>query len=122
MTDYLNQDDALQIIGAAGFHVKDYGLLASALARPATTLMGKEVYAGLDVKAAALLESVARFHPMHDGNKRTAWLLTAVFVRMNGWKLSSEEPAYELMLDVAEGKLPLEGIADGLRRLMLPLE
>jgi death-on-curing protein len=37
--------------------------------------MGAEAYPDLAVKAAALLESVARFHPLIDGNKRTAWTL-----------------------------------------------
>ncbi|WHP61130.1 Fic family protein [Arthrobacter sp. KFRI-F3372] len=53
--------------------------MAAALARPATTVMGADAYSELAVKAAALLESVARFHPLIDGNKRTAWTLMVLF-------------------------------------------
>lgn len=37
--------------------------------------MGAEAYPELAVKAAALLDSVARFHPLSGGNKRIAWTL-----------------------------------------------
>jgi hypothetical protein len=62
VTKYLDIEDALQVIDRYGFHIRDVGLLASALARPATTVMGAEAYPDLAMKAAALLESVARFH------------------------------------------------------------
>ncbi|MCF3141620.1 MULTISPECIES: Fic family protein [unclassified Paenarthrobacter] len=68
MTTYLDIEDALQVVDRYGFHIRDVGLLASALARPATTVMGAEAYGDLATKAAALLESVARFHPLSDGN------------------------------------------------------
>lgn len=71
MTAYLDIEDALQVIGRYGFHVRDIGLLASALARPATTVMGVEAYPELALKAATVLESITRFHPLIDGNKRT---------------------------------------------------
>lgn len=73
MNSYLEIGDELQVIDRYGFHIRDIGLLASALARPATTVTGTEAYPQLALKAAALLESVARFHPLIDGNKRTAW-------------------------------------------------
>lgn len=43
--------------------VRDDDLLASAAARPATALFGAEQFPRLLDKAAALLHSVARFHP-----------------------------------------------------------
>jgi prophage maintenance system killer protein len=73
VTEYLEIEDALQVVDRYGFHIRDIGLLASALARPATTARGVEAYPQLAAKSAALLESVARFHPLIDGNKRTAW-------------------------------------------------
>jgi death-on-curing protein len=75
VTAHLDIEDALQVTDRYGFHVRDVRLLASALARPATTVMGSEAYPELALKAASLLESVARFHPLVDGNKRTAWTL-----------------------------------------------
>jgi prophage maintenance system killer protein len=36
------------------------------------------------MKAAALLQSVVKNHPLIDGNKRLGWLSTAVFLDLNG--------------------------------------
>jgi death-on-curing protein len=53
--EYLEMEDALQIVDRYGIHIGDIGLLASALARPATTVMGVEAYPQLAMKAAALM-------------------------------------------------------------------
>ena len=109
MTQYLDIDDALQIVDRFGFHIRDVGLLASALARPATTVLGTEAYPALGMKAAALLESVARFHPLLDGNKRTAWQLMVSFLWINGFKHSFDTvEAFDLVLGVAAGDIGLE--------------
>jgi death on curing protein len=68
VTAYLDVEDALQVVDRYGFHVRDVGLLGSALAGPATTLMGSEAYPELALKAAAVLQPMARFHPLSDGN------------------------------------------------------
>ena len=41
-------------------------------------------YDGFIEEAAALLESLAMNHPFVDGNKRVAFAVTEVFLRMNG--------------------------------------
>ena len=41
MTRFLTLDDALDVVGWPGFHIRDAGLLASALARPATSFGGE---------------------------------------------------------------------------------
>lgn len=86
MTAYLDIEDALQVVDRYGFHVRDVGLLASVLARPATIVLGAESYPDLATKAAALLESVARFHPLVDGNNRTAWTLMVLLLWINGYR------------------------------------
>jgi len=43
-------------------------------------------------KAAILLERLARNHPLPDGNKRTAFFLTALFLEANGSPLRGTEP------------------------------
>lgn len=40
--------------------------------------------------AAALMESLMLNHPFVDGNKRVAFFLTDIFLRMNGWKIRVE--------------------------------
>ena len=83
--------------------------MASALARPATTVGSQDAYPSLSLKAGALLESVARNHALADGNKRTAWAVTAVFLWLNGFKHDFDtESGLELVVGVAAGTIPLE--------------
>jgi death on curing protein len=63
--------------GATG--VLDMGLLESALGRPKSGY-----YSSLTEQAAALLQSLALNHPFVDGNKRVAFALTAIFLKLNG--------------------------------------
>ena len=112
MTAYLEIEDALQVVDRYGFHVRDIGLLASALARPATTVMGVDAYPQLAFKAAAVLESVARFHPLIDGNRRTAWTLMVLMLWTNGCRHDfSTDEAFDLVVGVAAGGISLEDSA-----------
>ncbi|ALV43621.1 death-on-curing protein [Pseudarthrobacter sulfonivorans] len=109
MTAYLEIEDALQVVDRYGFHISDIGLLASALARPATTVMGVEAYPPLAMKAAALLESVARFHPLLDGNKPTAWTLMVLMLWINGCRHDfSTDEAFDLVVGAAAGDVSLK--------------
>jgi death-on-curing protein len=94
---------------AIGFHVRDLGLVHSALERPATTLMGADAYDSIDLKAAAQTESLARNHPFMDGNKRSAWIALNHFLRINGYLLfSTQDDAFDYIQGVATGRLSLE--------------
>ncbi|XAS69090.1 Fic family protein [Micrococcaceae bacterium Sec5.7] len=109
MTAYLEIEDALQVIDSYSFHVRDVGLLASALARPATAVIGVEAYPVMPLKAAALLESVARFHPLIDGNKRTAWILMVLMLWINGCRHDfTTDEGFDLVVCVAAGDIGLE--------------
>ena len=112
MTEYLELDDALHVVTRLGFHVRDAGLLSSALARPATTVRGVAAYPDLATKAAALLESLARNHPLVDGNKRLSWTLTVLFCWINGYAhdMGADE-AFDLILGVAQGAIEIEETA-----------
>jgi death-on-curing protein len=112
MTEYLSLDDALHIAKRLGFHVRDAGLLASALARPATTLFGDDAYPSLPMKTAALLESMVRNHPFVDGNKRSGWTFAITFLWLNGYRHTMDvQTAFDLVIGVAEGRLDLEASA-----------
>ncbi|WP_248239495.1 type II toxin-antitoxin system death-on-curing family toxin [Microbacterium kunmingense] len=115
MTVYLRLDDARQVVEAFGFYVRDAGLLASALARPAAAMFEEEAYRDLDAKGAALLESLLRNHALADGNRRTGWTLLVVFWWLNGFRHTfSEDEAFDLVVGVAEGRIDL---AESTRRL-----
>jgi death on curing protein len=87
VTEYLTTEDlvriATNILGGSPV-VRDYGLLESAAARPATEVFGTEAYSDLWSKAAALAHSLIRNHALLDGNKRLGWVAMRVFLELNG--------------------------------------
>ena len=106
MTRYLNLESFVVELEAIGFHVRDLGLVHSALERPATTLMGQDAYQTIDAKAAAMTESLARNHPFMDGNKRSAWIALNHFLVINGYLIwATQDEAFEYIQGVATGKL-----------------
>ena len=102
--------------------IRDLGLLGSALARPRTTLSGEDAYPGIWTKAAALLHSIVNNHALVDGNKRLAWLATAVFLELNELSVSNapNDDVYDLVMRVASSDRPIDDIAAALERLGAP--
>ena len=100
--------------------IRDMGLLGSAAARPQTTAFGEDAYSDIWRKAAALLQSVVKNHPLIDGNKRLGWLSTAVFLELNGvaTHLAPNDDVYEFVIGIAVGARTVEQIAEGLRALV----
>lgn len=100
--------------------LRDPGALASALAQPAMEAFGMQLYPSLLEKGAAYLFFLARNHPFVDGNKRTAYAATAIFLMVNGAGLSGPDDAvFTLVLDTAQGKHPdPRAVADALRPLV----
>ncbi|MGY1662283.1 type II toxin-antitoxin system death-on-curing family toxin [Geodermatophilus sp. SYSU D00705] len=115
--EYLDLDDLLGLVRALETGpVRDAGLLDSAAARPRAHVFGQEAYPTLSSKAAALLHSLARNHPLVDGNKRLGWLATVVFLDLNAAEPDlSDDAAFQLVMDVAAGAADVEEIADRLR-------
>jgi death-on-curing protein len=109
VTRYLTVVQALRIARAAvggPIEVRDVGLLESAVHRPRASVLGHDAYPDLFTKAGALLHSLARHHPLVDGNKRVAWLATYVFLAKNGTVLNpDDDAAYQLVVDVAAGAI-----------------
>jgi len=86
--------------------VRDIGLLESALARPQATAYGRDAYSTIHDKAAALVHSLTRNHALVDGNKRLALAGLIAFYGVNGLRLTlSNDDAYLLIVDIAEGRL-----------------
>ncbi|GAA3403283.1 type II toxin-antitoxin system death-on-curing family toxin [Paenibacillus hodogayensis] len=84
--------------------VKDHGWLESAVHRPQQSIFEEDAYPDLFEKAAALLESLVKNHCFHNGNKRTAYLVTKSFLIINGKHLKMErEYAVEFIVDIAKG-------------------
>jgi death-on-curing protein len=66
--------------------------------------------------AAAYGFGLARNHPFIDGNKRIAFIATALFLRLNGYRLSSDLlDEIQTMLRLAAGELSEEDFAVWIR-------
>ena len=121
--EYLDVEDlvalATQLLGEPP-PIRDIGLLGSAAARPATSAFGEDAYTDIWSKAAALLQSLVKNHPLVDGNKRLGWLATAVFLELNGVDASkaSNDDVYDFVMSIAAGQQSVAAIAEGLRRII----
>jgi len=120
--EYIEPEQAMAVIGRLGFHVRDAGLLFSALARPAAGMFGQDAYPSLERKAAALFSSLAQNHPLFDGNKRLAFYLTFAFLRINGMRTTfSNDEAFDLVLRVAESRIGLGDLASEIASHLTPV-
>jgi death-on-curing protein len=121
VTEYLDLEDVLDAaeiaIAPAELKVRDIGLLESAVARPQASAFGEDAYPDLFLKAAALMESLARNHALIDGNKRLAWVATRYFLIRNGTdvRASSAVEGDRFVREVAQGMVELADIARRLR-------
>jgi death-on-curing protein len=92
--------------------VLDVGLLEEALFKPFMGLAnGEELYPGIIKKAAILFEALINYHPFADGNKRTAEILTEIFLENSGyyWDFNEDE-IVDFATEVANGKLSIKEI------------
>lgn len=97
-----------------GEGVRDEGLLDSALSRP----LNLQAYGEPDLPAlaAAYAFGIARNHPFVDGNKRTAFVVSATFLVLNGRRLAaSERDVVETFLALAAGVLDEDALAGWFR-------
>jgi death-on-curing protein len=94
--------------GGAG--TRDAGALESALARP----QNRYHYGDTDIAelAAGYAFGIARNHPFVDGNKRTAWVVARLFLRLNNVALSfNKAEATIMMQQLAAGELSEDEVA-----------
>lgn len=118
MTVRLDTEDLLHLIEDLGVGpIRDLGLLDSAAHRPNSVVFGTEAYPGRHLRAAVLLESLVRGHPLVDGNRRLGWLAVVVFYGLNGLELDApDDAAYDLVISVAEGSATTDEVAGRLAR------
>jgi death-on-curing protein len=123
VTEYVTTADAIffhqRLIerygGASG--VRDVGALEAALHRPRTGYYDTLVH-----EAAALLESLVQNHPFVDGNKRVAFAVVDVFLRINGQEITgdSEMLHKHLMKLFAEQTFDMEHLVPWLQSIVRP--
>ena len=99
--------------GASG--LRDEGLLQGALQRP----INKWQYENSDTFgcAAAYAFGVAKAHAFVDGNKRTAFVTSVTFLRLNGWHFVTEPvEGVTFMEDLASGLVSEESFRNWLEQ------
>jgi len=101
-----------------GIHaIRDRAALEAAVGRPQTGY-----YQDVIEEAASLFESLAQNHPFVDGNKRTAFIATAVFLTLNGLEMTFDDTrAYDWLIDLFKThRLTKAEVDSWLRRHILP--
>ncbi|MEM7758679.1 MAG: type II toxin-antitoxin system death-on-curing family toxin [Cyanobacteria bacterium P01_A01_bin.40] len=84
--------------------IRDWGLLESALFRPKNQLAyGNPTIFDL---AAAYGYGIAKNHPFIDGNKRTSYIVTRTFLKLNGYDIqTSAIEKYQLWINLANNQI-----------------
>ncbi len=115
----IHHDQITHYGGSEG--VRDWGLLQSAIAMPATTFSGQFLHGDLCEMAAAYLFHLVQNHPFIDGNKRVGAVAAYIFLALNDQHLTADNDTYaELVLAVARGERPKSSVAEFFRAHTTP--
>lgn len=110
----LHEEHLAEHGGAPG--LRDRGLLGSALFRPHHLADYADPAPDLAALAAAYGYGIAGNHPFMDGNKRTAFTVTELFLALNGLILLADDAScVTAMLNLAAGELTERAFADWIR-------
>lgn len=107
-----------EIISATGGHNGiNAGLVDLCAYIPQSNVYGYEPYKTLLEKAAALMCNINKLHPFVDGNKRTAYTATGMFLEYNGHTIAAnKEEAIKISLDIAKCNRDVENITSWLEK------
>jgi death on curing protein len=121
VTRFLSTEDLLDLAVFIDLGpVRDFGLLESAAARPQAIILGRPAYPNDPTRAAALLHSLVKNHPLVDGNKRLGWFACMTFLDLNGLMAGlSDDDGFDLAMAVAQGLSELDQIATRLHVIAL---
>lgn len=104
--------------GASG--IRDAGLLESALHKPKNLYAYENPKLDLAALAASYAYGIARNHPFIDGNKRVAFVVCRLFLKLNGTDISvAPEDKYNTFIKLAAGELPEEKLANWIRQHLI---
>ena len=94
--------------------IRDWGVIDSALGRPKNLLL----YNDPDIfdLAAAYGYGIAQNHGFIDGNKRTAYVVTRLFLVLNGYDINASAVEKVIIFErVGKGEIDQSGLAIWLR-------
>ena len=116
----IHRDQIARYGGSEG--VRDWGLLQSAIAMPATGCGGQRFHADVCEMAAAYLFHLVQNHPFLDGNKRVGAVAAYVFLALNNLRLTASATAYaDLVFSIARGETPKSAVAEFFRANTAPI-
>ncbi|MGW5591321.1 fic family toxin-antitoxin system, toxin component [Streptomyces sp. NPDC003857] len=96
--------------------VDDYGPLFAAVARVNARAMERDIYGSLYLKAAALLQTLAKLPPLEHSGEAFAWHATEAYLILNENPIAyPPKAAVVLVRDAASGALGVARIAQQLR-------
>ncbi len=102
--------------------IRDENALEAALARPQQKAHD-EPDSDLATLAAAYAFGLAKAHPFNDGNKRTAFLTSVIFLGLNGKDLdATETEVVQVMTALAAGTLTEAAVAKWIRERLVRLK
>lgn len=97
--------------------IRDLSLIKSAVGRPQASFGGEDMYKTVFDKAGSLFHSILKNHPFVDGNKRTAYSSAALFLKINGYKLTNvHNEAVEFSVRVETEDLTVSEISSWLKK------
>lgn len=92
--------------------VDDYGPLQAAVARVYARAMDRDIYGSPHLKAAALLQTLARLPCLEHSNEAFAWHSCEAFLWLHGHRLDyPAKAAVALVRDAASGTVGVAGAA-----------
>jgi death-on-curing protein len=96
--------------------IRDAGLLDSALNKPKHVWAYGDPRPDMATLAASYAFGIARNHPFLDGNKRTAFVVCRLFLKLNGIELvASQSEKYDTFLKLAAGDITENQLAQWIR-------
>ncbi|MFE6886658.1 fic family toxin-antitoxin system, toxin component [Streptomyces sp. NPDC057694] len=96
--------------------VDDFGPLCAAVARVNARALEHDIYGSLNLKAAALLQTLAKLPCLEHSNAAFAWHSAEAYLLLHGQRLDyPPKAAVELVRDAASDHLGVAGIARQLR-------
>lgn len=116
---YLTEEDVIafyrEVIGSP--ELRYPAGLSSAVGRPQQTVFGQDAYPTIQLKAAALMQSLAENQPFVDGNKRIAWICGKLFLQIHGYTMhATDQEGKHLFLERVANGMTVEELAEWIGR------
>lgn len=104
-----------------GSGIRDSKLLESALAKPKNIYVYSPDQTNIPLLAASYAFGIARNHPFVDGNKRTAFVVSLLFLKLNGYVVqATQENLYKTFMALADGSMSEEQLASWFSSVAIP--